>query len=339
MGTRFIEIYNTTVDRKRRLDPNGPVEEFIDTNDPEIKWSHRVKQSLRGLESSRYDESHFRSALYRPFTRKYLYFDHFWNERRYLQYRIFPTADSEMENQLIWLKVGQEWPMFALMVNRIPEALPQGGSQCFPFYTYDEDGTNRRENITNWSLTVFRDNYQDVTIEKESIFHYVYGLLHHPAYRDRYRENLKRDLPHIPFAPDFWTFAKAGERLAEMHVGYEQQPEYRLNRIENPDEPLNWCVVQMKLSGDKTQIRYNDFLTLDGIPPKAFEYRLGNRSALEWVIDQYRVKTDRRSGIESDPNRADDKQYIVRLIERVITVSLETVAIVEGLPELGIPEN
>ena len=95
----------------------------------------------------------------------------------------------------------------------------------------------------------------------------------------------------------------------------------------------------MKLSKDKKQIKYNDFLTLDGIPEKAFEYRLGNRSALEWVIDQYRVKTDRRSGIESDPNRADDEQYIVRLIGKVITVSLETVKIVEGLPELGIPED
>ena len=232
--SRFIEVYNTTVDRKRRLDPNGPVEEFIDTNDPEIKWSYRVKQSLRRLESSIYDESHFRSALYRPFTQKYLYFDHFWNERRYLQYRIFPTPDTEMENQVIWLKVGQEWPMFALMVNRIPEALPQGGSQCFPFYAYDEDGTNRRENITDWSLTLFRDNYQDLTIEKEPIFHYVYGLLHHPAYRDRYRENLKRDLPHIPFAPDFWSFANAGARLAEVHVGYEEQPQHPLKHIENP---------------------------------------------------------------------------------------------------------
>ena len=95
----------------------------------------------------------------------------------------------------------------------------------------------------------------------------------------------------------------------------------------------------MRLSKDKTQLRYNDFLTLDGIPAAAFNYRLGNRSALEWVIDQYRVKTDKRSGIVNDPNRPDDPQYILRLIRKVIDVSLETVKIVEGLPGLGVGEG
>jgi len=128
-----------------------------------------------------------------------------------------------------------------------------------------------------------------------------------------------------------------GERLAEIHIGYEDQPEYPLNLVENPNKRLNWRVEKMKLSKDKTQIIYNDFLTLDGIPKEAFKYRLGNRSALEWVIDQYRVKTDKRSGIVNDPNRLDDKEYIVRLIKQVITVSLETVKIVTSLPDLGIP--
>ena len=103
--------------------------------------------------------------------------------------------------------------------------------------------------------------------------------------------------------------------------------------------PLDWRVEKMKLSKDKTGIKYNDFLTLDGIPAKAFDYRLGNRSALEWVIDQYRVKTDKRSGIVNDPNRADDEEYIVRLIGKVVAVSLETVGIVEGLPGLGISDQ
>ena len=154
-------------------------------------------------------------------------------------------------------------------------------------------------------------------------------------YRERYQVNLKRDLPRLPYAPDFWTFAKAGARLAEIHVGYEEQREYQLDLIENPELKLNWRVEKMKLSKDKTQIVYNDFLTLDGIPPEALDYRLGNRSALEWVIDQYRIKTDKRSGIINDPNREDDPQYIVKLIRKVITVSLETVEIVKGLPELG----
>ncbi len=334
----FIEIYNSTVDRKKRHDPNAPVENFIDTNDPRIKWSHRVKESLKKLELSNYEDSHFRSALYRPFSQKYLYFDHFWNERRYQQHRIFPTLNSGTENQVIWLKVGQEWPMFALMINKIPDLLPQGGSQCFPFYTYNEDGTNRRENITDWALARFRAHYQDEAITKWDIFHYVYALLHHPNYRERYQANLKRDLPHLPYTPDFWDFARAGQRLGEIHIGYEEVPEYPLHFIENREVPINWRVEKMKLSKDKTQLVYNDFLTLEGIPAKAFDYRLGNRSALEWVIDQYRVKTDKRSGIVNDPNRAEDPRYIVKLIGKVIAVSLETVEIVEGLGKLGIAD-
>ncbi len=331
----FIEIYNSTVDRKRRHDPNAPLERFIDTNDPRIKWTRQVKASLKKLELSNYEDSHFRTSLYRPFSQRYLYFDNFWNEMRYQQYRIFPTAETEEENLVIWLKVGSAWPMFALAVNKIPNLLPQSGSQCFPFYTYDEDGSNRRENITDWALAQFRRQYQDESINKWDIFHYVYGLLHHPQYRERYQVNLKRDLPHIPFAADFRAFAKAGARLAKIHVDYEQMPPYPLNIIETPGKPLTWRVEKMRLSRDKTQIRYNDFLTLEGIPAQAFDYRLGNRSALEWVLDQYQVKVDKRSRIVNDPNRADDPRYIVNLMQKVIAVSVETVEIVESLPELG----
>ncbi len=263
-------------------------------------------------------------------------------ERVYVFPAIFPTQETETENQVIWLKVGTAWPMFALMINKIPNLLPQSGSQCFPFYTYDEDGDNRRENITDWALEQFRGHYQDDTITKWDIFHYVYGLLHHPEYRERYQANLKRELPRLPLTPDtgsesstgFWRFAKAGQRLSEIHVGYEDMPEYPLTFIETPDMPLDWHVEKMRFSKDKTQIVYNDFLTLGGIPPKAYAYRLGNRSALEWIIDQYRVKEDKRSGIINDPNREDDPQYIVKLIGKVIKVSLETVQIVESLPEL-----
>ena len=162
-------------------------------------------------------------------------------------------------------------------------------------------------------------------------------ILHHPDYRERYQANLKRDLPRLPYTPDFWGFAKAGERLGEIHIGYEAVLEYPLAFIENRETPLDWRVEKMKLSKDKTQLVYNNFLILDGIPAKAFDYQLGNRSALEWVIDQYRVKMDKRSGIVNDPNRPDDPQYIVKLIGKVIAVSLETVGIVEALPDIGVP--
>lgn len=208
-------------------------------------------------------------------------------------------------------------------------------TQCFPFYTYAEDGSNRRENLTDWALEQFRTHYADDAITKWDIFHYIYALLHHPAYREKYAANLRRELPRIPFAPDFWGVAKTGARLAEIHVKYESQPEYPLGKIETPGKPLNWRVAKMKLSPDKTAVIYNDFLTLAGIPPLVFDYKLGNRSALEWIIDQYKVSTDKRSGITSDPNRAGDPQYIVRLLSQIITVSLETLQLIENLPPLN----
>ena len=133
-------------------------------------------------------------------------------------------------------------------------------------------------------------------------------------------------------AADFWGFANAGAELADLHINYESAPTYDgLRYIETPDMLIDWNVEKMRLSKDKTQLKYNDFLTLDGIPPEVYEYRLGNRSALEWVVDQYRVKVDKRSGIVNDPNRADQPRYIVDLIEQVITMSLQTVEIVGRL--------
>ena len=187
--------------------------------------------------------------------------------------------------------------------------------------------------IGRWRNSV--THYGDDTISKWDIFHYNYALLHHPTYREKYEMNLKRDLPHIPFAEDFWGFATAGAQLADLHVNYESVPKYdQLKSIETPGVPIDWSVEKMRLSKDKTQLKYNDFLTLDGIPAAAYEYRLGNRSALEWVVDQYRVKTDKRSGIVNDPYRASEPRYIVDLIGRVIYVSLRTVEIVGGLPGL-----
>ena len=136
----------------------------------------------------------------------------------------------------------------------------------------------------------------------------------------------------------FRALATAGQRLAEIHVHYERQPEYQLTKVEKAGEKLDYRVTKMKLSKDKTSLIYNQFLTLSGIPKETYEYRLGNRSALEWIIDQYQVSTDKRSGITNDPNREDDREYILRLIGQVITVSLETVRIVRSLPPLGLPE-
>jgi predicted helicase len=206
--------------------------------------------------------------------------------------------------------------------------------QCFPFYTYNEDGSNRRENITDWALAEFRKRYADKSIFKWDIFHATYAILHHPEYRTRYAANLKRELPRIPFVPEFHEYARIGAALMQLHIDYEKQKEYPLQRTEKGK--LDWRVRKMSLSKDKSQLKYNDFLTLSGSPPEVYEYRLGNRSALEWVVDQYRVKKDERSGIVNDPNREDDPEYIVRLIGQVVTVSLETVKLVRELADLAL---
>ncbi|MBA3530314.1 MAG: hypothetical protein H0T73_00135 [Ardenticatenales bacterium] len=331
----FIESYNGEVNRwHTRSDRQADLDSFVLADANKIKWSSNLKGYLRQHRFATFAEDKIRTSLYRPFTRQHLFFDEILNHRQGQWPSFFPTPETEQSNRVIWLKVGAAWPMFALMVDRIADLLPESGSQCFPLYTYDEDGGNRRDNITDWALQGFRAHYSDERIGKLDIFHYVYALLHHPAYRERYAANLRRDLPRLPFAPEFWPFARAGERLAHLHVHYEAQPEYPLQWIESPNAPLDWRAEKLRLSKDKTQLRYNDFLTLSGIPETAYAYRLGNRSALEWVIDQYQVSTDKRSGITNDPNRADDPQYIVRLIGQVITVSMETVEIVQGLGPL-----
>src|ERR1035437_2104499 len=228
----------------------------------------------------------------------------------------------------------------------------------------------RRDNITPKARTLFQIFYDDDSITAADIFHYVYAVLHHPAYRTRFAENLKRDLPRIPFvgvaagkkdasffplaavetmqgdakpghnpkasAKVFHAFAAAGKQLANLHVNYESAKEFKLEKIENenPEAKLDYRVEAMKLTKDKSAIIYNDFLTLSGLPPEVFDYKLGNRSALDWIIDQYRVTKDDHGKIASDPNRLDDDQYIVRLIGQVVTVSLETLKVVKALPAL-----
>ena len=255
----------------------------------------------------------------------------------------FPTAKSEQENWLICASdAGLRSPFSCMMTRRIPDmhlCASTDAFQCFPLFTYSHDGKERRDNIPLFALQHFQKHYKDKAINREDIFYYVYALLHYPDYRARYSENLKRELPRIPLAgkgSDFHSFAKVGRKLADLHVNYERQKAFPLKHVENPEMPLDWRVEAMKLSKDHTAVHYNDFLTLVGVPHEAFDYRLGNRSALEWVIDQYRVHRDEQGNITSDPNRSDDEQYIVRLLGQVIAVSLETNEIIAGLPPLAL---
>lgn len=341
---RTVEAYNEQVAKWIRLQRgNVKVDDFVAYESNELAWSRDLKADLARGRMAEFSDEKLRRALYRPFTVSHLFFDRVLNEEVYIFPSIFPSADLEKENSGICVTdLGSEKPFMTLVTDKIVDlhlVSPGCSTQCFPFYTYNEDGTNRRENITDWALEQFQTNYNEKSITKWDIFHYVYAVLHHPLYRERYAANLKRELPRIPFAPDFRSFAEIGTSLADIHVYYEQQPEYPLERIEAPGVPLDWRVEKMKLSKDKRSLIYNDFLTLSGIPPEVFEYRLGNRSALDWIIDQYQVSTDKRSGITNDPNRLDDPEYIVRLIGQVTTVSFETVRLMRLLAPLDITSN
>ena len=198
----------------------------------------------------------------------------------------------------------------------------------------------RVDNITDTALEAFREHYGDDQISKDAIFDYVYGVLHAPAYRDRFANDLSKALPRIPLAPDFDAFANAGRELAELHLGYESGPEYPLEVLVAQGEKLGpeHCRIgdrKMRWLSGKSGLKINDQLSLARIPPEAHDYVVNGRTPLEWFIDRYRVTKDTNSGIVNDPNGwFEDPLDLVRAFKRIVHLSVETVQIVAGLPEL-----
>ena len=226
---------------------------------------------------------------------------------------------------------------------------------------FEIGGYRRRDNITDATLKAFREHYHDQRspkgeqIDKEAIFFYVYALLHHPEYRERYQADLKKMLPRIPKVQDFWSYANIGRELAELHVNYEQLEPYpgvteQWGMVpEGVDDWAKYRVRQLapgkkdgKRSKDLTTLVYNDYLRFTGIPAEANDYKIGGRSPLEWMIDRYRISTDSKSGITNDPNdycrELGEPDYIARLVPRLVTVSMRTQSLIAGLPEFIIEE-
>ena len=218
------------------------------------------------------------------------------------------------------------------------------------------EGYRRVDNITDATLASYREHYGDSGITKEDIFFYVYALLHHPEYRERYEDDLKKMLPHIPHAAGFHTYASVGRELADLHVNYERvepypsvQEEASLHAPADPWERYRIGERKMRFpklgrrDKDFTRLEYNDYVTLTGIPAEAQGYSISGRSPLEWIIDRYHVKTDKASGIVNDPNDFLREQgrpdAVVDLIKRLVTVSMRTQELLEMLPALEIPEG
>ncbi len=270
---KTIEAYNQQVNKWINHDDKFlEIDNFISHDDTQIGWSSTLKSQLKRGTICRYGSEHNRNSLYRPFCSQVLYFDEILNDRRGQFSSIFPIPKAERENCVICLTdAGSEKPFMTLLANWLPDLHLVGagcGTQCFPFYTYDEDGTNRRENITDWSLAQFQMHYQDSTITKWDIFNYTYAVLHHPHYRTRYAANLKRELPRIPFAPTFRPFATAGKRLAEIHIHYEHSQNIPSNTKKIKTYPSIGASKKCASAKTKPNSNTTTFLLLQAYPPK-----------------------------------------------------------------------
>ena len=230
------------------------------------------------------------------------------------------------------------------MADVLPDLnLLPAGAQCFPLYRYEKDSFGledyeRKSAITDQALKMFREVYGDILNPdpdkaKEQIFYYVYGILHSKEYREKYQDTLGKLLPRIPFSSHFKDFEKAGRELAAFHVGYEKAPKYEGLLQEGKTEGE---ISKMRLDKTRGVLTVNRHLSFKNIPKEAFEYVVNGRSPLEWVVDQYKVKTDKDSGIVSNPNDStiSDIDYVSALIPMLVTVSVKTQEIVNSLPQI-----
>lgn len=345
------------------------VEAFIDNDSKKISWTRSTKSGVgRGCEQVFRGDATIQST-YRPYTKQWLYFDRNFNEMVYQMPRIYPT--SNLRNLGIAIAgVGASKGFSALITDTVTALHTLDTSQYFPMYAYtkaegqqDEnedlfnDSVNvitqgeyvRRENIPDAILTKFQATYaakNGKAITKEDIFYYVYGILHSPEYKSRFDSDLKKMIPRIPFAQDFWAFSKTGRELAHWHLNYETIDPYPLSQTGELDlgDSAYYQVQKMQFAKngkevDKTTINVNSRLRLGGIPIEAYDYIVNGKSAIEWVMERYQITVDKDSGIRNDPNawaiEAGQPDYIVNLVKRVVRVSVETVKLVKALPALN----
>ena len=326
------------------------VESFIDRDPRKISWSRGLKQRLtRGENRIEHDERCLTEGVYRPFCRQSVYFSQSLNEVVYRQPRIFPEPGSENLSIAV-TGVGASRAFSALMVDALPNLDTLEKAQTFPRYVYDLDSdgslfSGRTHNVTDATLAEYQRVNVDEAITKDDIFFHVYGVLHHPTYRERYAAELRKMLPRLPMVADFHAYVAAGRALSDLHVGYGLVEPHPLEEIATGSASLSdadrYRVQKMRFraKGERGTIVYNAHLTLTGIPERAYDYVVNGRSAIEWIIDRYQLRTDKDSGIVNDPNAySDDPRYIVDLLRRIVTVSLGTLDVVDHLPPFEIME-
>ena len=378
----MIDFYNSEVVRFDAAYPGldakvrqERVDSFIDADPTRISWTRALKQDLARGRKFEFEPKCVAWSLYRPFTKQWLYFNRRFNEMVGQMPQLFP--DAAAKNFVIGVSAAGEKVGFSSLISQHLPSLhfvDIEGSQCFPLYVYGEtaqksddslftiqsgEGPRRRDAITDAGLAHFQSAYPGETISKEDLFYYVYGILHSPDYRERYADNLSKELPRIPrvrTAQDFWHFSQAGRDLAALHLNYETVDKYPLT-IDTKGTLLDgdYRVEKMKFAktkdpetgksvNDRSTVIYNGKITLRDIPEAAWDYIVNGKAALDWVMERQAVRADKASGIVNDANdwaieTMGNPKYPLELFQRVVTVSLETQKIVAALPSLDIRED
>ncbi|MCF8210683.1 MAG: N-6 DNA methylase, partial [Rhodoferax sp.] len=327
-------------DSKKRADA---IRNFVSR---EIKWTEELESHLDRGTLLHFELSNLRSiTAYRPFVHCATYYARALTHRIYRQDAIFPINGDWNNVAFGFSGASSSKPFSTLGVKVLPSFDLLEKTQFVPLYRYDTAGA-RTDNITDWAYKQFTAHYADENgkgkaarkISKEAIFHYCYAVLHDPLYREKYAQNLKREFPRIPFYLDFWKWAAWGEALMQMHIGYENVAPFPLARTDTPDAKVRAADLQPKalLRADPASgsIALDSETTLRGIPPEAWTYKLGNRCAIDWVLDQYKEKKPKDPTIREkfDTYRfADYKEKVIDLLARVTTVSVETVKLVDAM--------
>ena len=366
-----IDFFNSEVDRYEQSDKSVDLTSFISNDSTKISWSRSLRNTLKKGRRLQFRESQIRFAQYRPFYKTLVYFDKQFNHEIAQLPKVFPHTQSR--NRLICVNGVGATKQSTLMVDTLPDLEVVSKSQCFPLYRYvrSDDQTDnlglsvtsseyeRISNISERSISRFRTRFSTLKIDAEDLFYYVYGLLHSTDYRERFATNLLKQLPRIPMvrsAEEFSQFSKIGRELGDLHVDYENATEYPLEirhlredrSVDRSDDYFR--VAQMRFGKlangkkDKSTIDYNSHIAIQGIPLRAYEYEVNGKSAIEWVMERQCLKTDKASGIVNDANdyaieTVGDSRYPLKLLQKVVTVSLTTLDLVSQLPEFNTSEE
>ncbi len=347
---RSFDAYSKAIDLLNKGTDFGDIKKETITD---ISWVESTQAAALRKEKLKFNEDCLYLSLYRPFIKQSLYFDKLgrFTHRPYQMPQIFPSTSAI---NLVISVSGVGSKEFSCLVSKYVTCLDcLEKTQNFPRFIYSENG-EQIDAITDMALKHFQQPYGNdgISINKNDLFYYIYGILHSPEYREKYANNLSKELPRIPRVASFeqfCAFKDAGRKLANLHVNYEKQPEFK-DVLISGDESGNWHVDQMKwgkipgktgnAAKDKSILIYNDKITIKNIPLEAQEYVVNKKSALDWVVERACVSTDKKTGITNDFNQYGiengNERYPLELFLKILTVSMETMKIVKSLPKLEI---